>query len=97
MAERWIGMAFLMAGLGLIVFEAWRYGRELLNRPDPYDLSLLKEAPTYQGPSRDNPEEREPSPTYECDDENVVYCYRCDVSMPAHYDICPRCGNFLGK
>lgn len=96
-AERLLGVALLSTGLGVILFEAWRYGSERLNRPDPYDLSLLKDTPIYRGPSRDDPNDREEEPAYECDDENVVYCYRCDVSMPAHYDICPRCGNFLGR
>ena len=85
------------AGLGILLLEAWRAGQEWRNRPDPYDLSLLKDLPSYQGPSRDNPLHKEDASTHEAEGANTVYCHRCDVSMPAHYDICPRCGNFLGK
>ena len=76
--------------------ELWTYCRERWNRRDPYDLSLLDDAPIFTGPSRDDPGHTPAAPSWASEAEDTVYCHRCDVSMPAAYSTCPKCGTLLG-
>jgi hypothetical protein len=58
-------------------------------RRGAYDLRLLREIHEREM-NRDEPEEDR----YERD---MIYCHRCNLSVPESYSICPECGGFLGK
>ena len=81
--------ACLLSAEGLSTVRVQRHRR------DAYDLSLLKDAETYTGPSRDNPEAGTEKPSWESEDGDAVYCHQCDVSIPAANSICPNCGKTL--
>ena len=76
--------------------EALAYSRERWRRRDRYDLSLLDDAPRYNGPSRDDPDQGPETPSWESEEGDVVYCHRCDVSMTTALSVCPKCGCRLG-
>jgi hypothetical protein len=89
--------AVVVAVAGCILCaELWACCRERWSRRDPYDLSLLDDAPGYNGPSRDDPKRKPDAPSWESEEGDTVYCHRCDVSMPAAYSTCPKCGALLG-
>jgi hypothetical protein len=81
---------------GTLCMEARAFLRERWRRRDPYDLSLLNDLPGYSGPSRDNPIQPPDALAWESEPGDTVYCHRCDVSMPASYSTCPKCGSMLG-
>jgi len=91
-----IGMVYLTPPLHLIflsvgsIVAAIEIIGLVRERPGAYSLSNLKEIHEKEL-RRDEPEE------FEVDHEGeLTYCYRCDVSVPAHYAVCPQCGIPLG-
>lgn len=85
-----------IAGVGVVVFcsEVWTTMRS--RRHDRYDLSSLKDAPTFSGASRDDPYERTLEPEWSAEDGDDILCRHCNLSVPASHSICPGCGRFLG-
>ncbi len=97
-------MPAALAGIGLAVIagsvlctEIWNYACERWRTRDRYDLTLLSGTPEYKGPSRDDGSlTADLQPLWETEEGDVVYCHRCDVSMPVSYSVCPKCGSILG-
>jgi hypothetical protein len=90
------GAAVVAVAGCILCTELWAYCRERWSGRDRYDLSLLNDAPSYTGLSRDDPGRDPDTPSWESEAGDIVYCHRCDVSMPASYSTCPKCGALLG-
>ena len=84
------------SGAAFLCNEALALGRERWRRRDRFDLRLLDDTRPYAGPSRDDPGVQPEAPDWESVEGVVVYCHRCDVSMPTFHSICPKCGCPLG-
>ena len=80
------GKVVAVAGLAGVVWSAFRAVAEYRDRPDPYDLNRLWDAP---------PAEPE-TPDRDAEKDALVLCHRCGASMPAHVGVCLECGNRLG-
>lgn len=80
----------------VLCVEGVGFARERWRRRDKYDLTLLDDTRHYEGPSRDDPDRGREKPDWESEEDDVVYCHWCDVSMPTFHSICPKCGRPLG-
>lgn len=83
---RFIGVAVIAFGFCLAVPQAMEMWRA---RRNPYDLSLLREIHEREA-ARDEPEEDNA-------ERDMIYCHRCNLSVPETYSICPECGSILGR
>src|SRR5438067_2482904 len=91
------GGAISAAAICVLCAEGLAFVRERWRRRDKYDLTLLDDTRHYEGPSHDDPGRRPETPAWESEEDDVVYCHRCDVSMPTFHSICPKCGCPLGR
>src|SRR6476659_1087532 len=91
-----VGGVIAAVALSVLCMEGLAFARERWRGRDKYDLTLLDDTQHYGGPSPDNPGYGPETPAWESEEDDVVYCHWCDVSMPTLHSICPKCGRPLG-
>ncbi len=75
------GVVLCGIGLGAAIWQGVQMWRE---RPDPYDLTRLWDAPPPEAEETNH-------------ERTLIYCHRCGSSMSEIHSLCPHCGTPLGS